>query len=290
MKSKATRWSERLRSYSRSLATVPSLVFGVMYLLSIPAFAGVYAAFSTEFYSATAKYEYFRSLAATAVLDDVRSAMVDNFRTTHGSVERVSGSWRVNITAFSVDWPTIMPEELRLVVRASALHEAPPVGWRVFTFPIDMSGIPLASRVGDHETYLNVVNEAPVEGLDPAFLFPCHNGEARTCLPVPSRTAGSRLERAREALLGFPNPYMYWTPSRFVRMLYFSAVTISTLGYGDIVPISTRARAVVTLEVIWGPILLGLFLNSLITETSQRFSRSIIGGGEQPSTVVEKME
>ncbi len=49
-------------------------------------------------------------------------------------------------------------------------------------------------------------------------------------------------------------------------MLYFSAVTMSTLGYGDIVPITDRARAVVTLQVILGPLLFGLFLNSLVRE------------------------
>src|SRR5689334_25270235 len=119
---------------------------------------------------------------------------------------------------------------------------------------------------GAPEMCVNVVNESPVEGLDPTFLFPCSNGEAKTCLPITWGAPAFRLERAREALLGFPNPYRYGTPARFVRMLYFSAVTISTLGYGDIVPVSTRARVMVTLEVIWGPVLLGLFLNSLITE------------------------
>ena len=112
------------------------------------------------------------------------------------------------------------------------------------------------------------MRESPVDGLDPSFLFPCLDRYADTCLPIPMGSADGRLERAREALLGLPNPYLYWTPPHFLRMLYLSAVTISTLGYGDIVPISTRARAFVTVEVIWGPVLLGLFLNSLITEAS----------------------
>ena len=269
-----TRWSGRLRSYSRILATVPSLVFGLLYLVSIFAFACVYAgAFGDEFYSATAKYEYLRSSAANAVLTDVRRAMVANFEAAHGSFESTSGPWRVNITAFDIEWPALTPEELHLVVRGSVWRAKPPNDWRVFTFPIDLSRIPMASRPGRgrRDIYVNVANGSPIEQLDTAFLFPCTDRAAATCLPVAG-PAASRLERAREALLGFPNPYMYWTPSRFLRMLYFSAVTISTLGYGDIVPISTRARAVVTLEVIWGPILLGLFLNSLITEAAQGIS------------------
>ena len=51
-----------------------------------------------------------------------------------------------------------------------------------------------------------------------------------------------------------------------LRMLYLSAVTITTIGYGDIVPISPHARALVTGEAIVGAILIGLFLNSLSPE------------------------
>ena len=68
---------------------------------------------------------------------------------------------------------------------------------------------------GAPEMCVNVVNESPVEGLDPTFLFPCSNGEAKTCLPITWGAPAFRLERAREALLGFPNPYRYGTPARF---------------------------------------------------------------------------
>lgn len=50
---------------------------------------------------------------------------------------------------------------------------------------------------------------------------------------------------------------------RFVRMLYFSAVTITTLGYGDIVPITNRARLAIAFESIVGLIIIGLFVGSL---------------------------
>ena len=53
------------------------------------------------------------------------------------------------------------------------------------------------------------------------------------------------------------------TFSVYLRMLYFSAVTITTLGFGDIAPISTRARMLVTLESVLGIILIGLFFSSI---------------------------
>jgi hypothetical protein len=47
------------------------------------------------------------------------------------------------------------------------------------------------------------------------------------------------------------------------RMIYFSAVTITTLGFGDIVPVTTAARWLVMAEAVSGVVLIGLFLNSL---------------------------
>lgn len=47
------------------------------------------------------------------------------------------------------------------------------------------------------------------------------------------------------------------------RMMYFSTVTITTLGYGDIVPVTSLARFFVFLESIIGIILIGLFINSV---------------------------
>ena len=44
------------------------------------------------------------------------------------------------------------------------------------------------------------------------------------------------------------------------RMFYLSTVTITTLGYGDIVPISWWGRFCITIESIFGLITLGLFL------------------------------
>jgi hypothetical protein len=49
----------------------------------------------------------------------------------------------------------------------------------------------------------------------------------------------------------------------FVRMLYFSAITITTLGFGDITPVSSVARIIVGGEAVLGIVLMGLFLNSV---------------------------
>ncbi|WP_419644457.1 potassium channel family protein [Thiolapillus sp.] len=50
----------------------------------------------------------------------------------------------------------------------------------------------------------------------------------------------------------------------FFQMWYFSMVTLTTLGYGDIVPVSMAARVFVVLEAILGQLYLAILISGLI--------------------------
>ena len=52
--------------------------------------------------------------------------------------------------------------------------------------------------------------------------------------------------------------------SEFSDFIYFSIVTLSTLGYGDILPISAQARALVSLEVLLGQFYLAVVVARLV--------------------------
>ncbi|MHC4340095.1 MAG: potassium channel family protein [Planctomycetota bacterium] len=51
---------------------------------------------------------------------------------------------------------------------------------------------------------------------------------------------------------------------QIVALLYFSFTTLTTLGYGDIVPLSRFARSIATLEAIAGPIYLTIVIARLV--------------------------
>ena len=57
-------------------------------------------------------------------------------------------------------------------------------------------------------------------------------------------------------------------------MVYYSFVTLTTLGYGDIVPVSPSARALATLEALTGQLYLTVLVARLvglhITHSSRR--------------------
>jgi hypothetical protein len=59
---------------------------------------------------------------------------------------------------------------------------------------------------------------------------------------------------------GFPSDL----DGNFWRMWYFSCITITTVGFGDIVPITTAARTLVAVEALVGAIIFGLFLFTLV--------------------------
>jgi hypothetical protein len=64
---------------------------------------------------------------------------------------------------------------------------------------------------------------------------------------------------------------------QFVKLTYFSFVSLTTLGYGDVSPVLPLARAVATLEAVIGQLYLAVFIGSLV---GQRIARagSELGG------------
>jgi hypothetical protein len=104
--------------------------------------------------------------------------------------------------------------------------------------------------------------EAPQPVVPVRCLFPTFYDErlprdvALLDLPVP---LDEDLHDLASELRGIPRS----NSAGIVRMLYLSASTITTAGFGDIVPLTTRARGLVTTESIVGVVLIGLFLNAI---------------------------
>ncbi len=59
-------------------------------------------------------------------------------------------------------------------------------------------------------------------------------------------------------------------PDNWMTTIYFSVVTLTTLGYGDIVPTSAAARVVVLAEVIIGYVMLGGLLGIFANKMARR--------------------
>lgn len=64
-------------------------------------------------------------------------------------------------------------------------------------------------------------------------------------------------------------PGFWEKPLTLIQSLYFSVITITTLGYGDISPQTEIARILTALEALSGIVLIGLFLNAIAHSHSE---------------------
>jgi len=91
-------------------------------------------------------------------------------------------------------------------------------------------------------------------------------------MPCVSESLVRRLEAFRLASFGWPAELGF--ASALPRMLYLSVVTMNTLGYGDILPVTGRARLLTGLESFLGIVLLGAFVSSLVSRAAGRSKES----------------
>jgi hypothetical protein len=70
------------------------------------------------------------------------------------------------------------------------------------------------------------------------------------------------LERLRPGSFG-PNHIEFGDPGAFFQLLYFSLTTLTTTGFGDIVPMTNRARAYVMIEEFAGLFFVGVVIARL---------------------------
>ena len=65
------------------------------------------------------------------------------------------------------------------------------------------------------------------------------------------------------------------TQLHFFDSLYFSVVTITTLGYGDFSPVGGLGKLLTGSEAILGILILGLFLNSLSHSLAKKYQEEL---------------
>jgi hypothetical protein len=128
-----------------------------------------------------------------------------------------------------------------------------------------LSGQPLlAGYVATLTTESAADEQPPMNVLFPGGLGQTALSAQAAEILVPPSTAGV-IARISAAAQGDPKE----ASGLFIRMCYFSVTTITTLGFGDITPVTSMARIMVGIEAIAGVILVGLFLNAIAQKLSK---------------------
>ncbi len=264
---------------TRALARVPSLFWAFSFLLVIPLFATVYWLLPYQFYHPTAKFEQIVNRKEQDLLFMLHGVIGDSFREAHGADTITDGHWTFGPDTLSLR--SIRADEDSIIIEASAGFRESGGGDGVeltvpfsFSFGTDIRvsilrpgasvrSVIMRIRVDDPgDLPIPVRTLFPFE-LDPS-LQPASWSAEEPKLPIRQPLLDDLVEFSN-AVRGFPSKIA----GSYARMLYFSAITITTLGYGDIVPLTDLTRLLVALESVLGLLLIGLFLNSLFREESR---------------------
>ena len=276
-------------SAARSLGAVPAPVFALIYLGVLLAFAVVYHMFVPRgFYHPTAHLEPSLQAEATAILREIRAEMVGAIADGTDSARVELGSWRLDTSSITLS--TLQPDSLGFSFRLGAFAKKPiPRGEAVGVIDayvrVSLEAISDRFRQLGRREWLYL----PIEevSLDSAFrqdltegavarrLFPERRSdsswsldESTGTLKVDMDLAGflrcthalrRRLAALVEGMRGFPSR----VPGAFCRMLYVSASVMTSTTFGDVVPVTTAARGLVTLQAVLSVIIVGLFINSI---------------------------
>ncbi|MFL6237211.1 MAG: potassium channel family protein [Thermoanaerobaculia bacterium] len=289
MKINWKRWSSiRIPMFSRLV--MRPIVVGTIYILLIPIFASVYAYCWEDFYQSTASLEratkeinegsknvlremlgpWLSSYSAqgfSLVSFDISDALVKDgkvtvFSSITFSYRRTPGELKLfeevsylrSRDDVEFDWsngilnPKVTLKPIWLIFLKDGKFQMGPVpdffNLKLTDYPQAFSGVQIHVR-SEGENHYSA--ERVMTGR----------------ISLPER-AKSLLHRLELASAGFPGP----GGGGFPRYIYFSTVVITTLGLGDIVPMTDRARLLVALEAILGIVLAGLFLNSIAVKIS----------------------
>jgi hypothetical protein len=269
---KSFRW---ITNIVAKVTKVHPLFYLLGYLLAIPIYAFLYMLFAAhDFYAPYAKYEPGANQDRIHLARAILAALHQSF-TARAGQKFVAGNWKLepdSVKVFNVD--SIDGAQVTFTISLQAHGLGQVTGARTYNWSVKVT-------VPDHpimRTFKNLNFDNPVTyrfpvadlqqyvpsaGEETAQMFGVVFGQSAPNIPVPALALGadedSRFERFLRGFRGDSGS----VGGQVGRMVYFSAVVITTLGLGDIIPMTTTARTLVAIETMSGIALAGFFLNAL---------------------------
>jgi hypothetical protein len=247
----------------------------------IPTFAAIYSALPFHFYHQTVIYEQSIKADAERLALDLKDTVVANFRSFHHESTFTRDHMVTDVSTFQVSGVRAQQETLQFVLHYMAYRDD---GWGG---GLDSMELMLSTRTGhpaaDGSEMFWIETTRPKHFKWPPDLIdlcpfrsdlsdvrPISTGNSSPFgFIILSPQVQSRIEAYLAAQKGFPSA----ASGSFLRMLYFSAITITTIGYGDIVAITPWARTLVGCEAVLGIVIIGLFLNAVAGESAEKALR-----------------
>lgn len=251
------------RTY-RAISRVSPPIYLLCFLLLIPAFAAIYTyAPGQAFYAPYAKFEPQAAEDAFAFQQHLIASFARRVHEAPGG----GGHWIILPEFDVIVKPGPSPDELTVtpIVNLTRKSDRGREDYRQVPLPVTVA-FREALVTGDPPQVCRPVEPPKPDALlgsDEAVIFHTLFHGDGAC------SEGDFLVFDREAERHFNDLLLGWMgdasrfSGQFGRSLYLSAITITTVGFGDIVPISDWSRLAVALEAVMGIVLSGLFLNAV---------------------------
>jgi len=245
-----------------------------MYLFLILVFAIIFYLFPDDFYHSTVQYEPFIQNETEQILHDLKNSLIEQLKRKHPDGIVTYKERELHGNALRARTWNVEGESASFVLYTHLLKPRFMTYWGVrVSFNInpaqakskgtqpgeELIWIPEVLLTFEELASIRSPDYVPPVPVTEVFdTFKAIDGKNHLYLTI-STELSEKIIAFADGMRGRPTHL----PGKFIRMFYLSAVTITTLGYGDIVPLTTRARALITAEAILGIILIGFFLNSL---------------------------
>lgn len=275
-----------------ALASIPPILWMLLYVGLIFLFAAVYTTQPEDFYHSTIQYEPAITNDGVRLQNELAAAIVARISQLYGGPMASVQDWEFDTTTIEVRDIAFQENSVTFLfsgfLRPANPATPEPSGSGVQVFQIGVhTAIPVTTQLSGlthdsdnpNPTYTHVLsfeaedNVVDYSGdfMDPAVLF-AKQGE-----PVeyaPEIFLGAEVEQhLTDYWSAFTRGRPLQSSGHYQRMLYFSAVTITTVGFGDITPITPWARKWTAIEAVSGIVVIGLFLNSLFQRRDEPQSR-----------------
>jgi hypothetical protein len=253
------------------ISKVHPLLFLAAYALAIPSFALTYEYIPRGFYAPYAHLEQTGQLDAYRIGVLIQSVLRENslsprFRSKESSSNYAIRNNFIYVQRLSPRDDSTISFDVLVLVRDKKRG-----GDAEFPIPVVMHA---ASRIVIYDSqtsqrHLRYVEQDNVAAYPAGMQEMMNDTFYELFRPTDDITEGSTIEvsiaqddeiaRYFDGLKGDPLSIS----GAYSRMLYFSTIVITTVGFGDIVPMTPLARDVVGVEAIFGVLLVGLFLNAV---------------------------
>ncbi len=265
----------RIRFLSSKLGQMPAFLYllGFVAVIFLFSFIYYYGLSGYDFYDSTNQYDFGSfNQEVNTILHDLRMDIIQAYQKNDEAKQPING-WRMDINSLEVSslYTGNLPSEFSFQITIP-INNGTEGNWDSWTFVTTkiivftegnfISDEIVYSPFEFGESYSlaleGIPGQIPTPGLTFHYDLSNYQSGAFSVLPISLNLYNRIIDIGQDFRGILPK-----VNGHYIRMLYFSTGVATSSAFGEIVPVSTRARIFAISETLIAVIFIGLFLNSL---------------------------